>query len=118
MGIIAIRALRAEARIGVGDEERSVPREVVVDLELETSLDRAGESDDLADTIDYAGVVSAVTAVIEGGEVKLLEHLAFKIADAIGRFSGIDRVTVEVSKKPPIAQVVEAVSVRISREFG
>lgn len=117
MGVIAIRALRAEARIGVSDEERSAPREVVVDLELETSLDRAGESDDLSDTIDYAAVVTAVTEVIEGGEVRLLEHLAGKIADAMGRFSGIDRVTVEVSKKPPIPQVVEAVAVRISREF-
>jgi dihydroneopterin aldolase len=117
MGVIAIRALRAKTRIGVSDEERSELREVVVDLELETSLDRAGETDDLADTIDYSAVVSAVTEAIEGGEVRLLEHLAVKIANAIKRFSGVDRVTVEVSKKPPIAEVVEAVAVRISREF-
>lgn len=117
MGIIAIRALRAKAHIGVTDEERSAPREVVVDLELETSLDRAGETDDLADTVDYAAVVSAVTEVVEGNEVKLLEHLAARVADTVGRFAGVDRVTVEVSKKPPIAQVVEAVAVRISKEI-
>lgn len=117
MGVIVIRALRAEARIGVTDEERSTPREVVVNLELETSLDRAGKTDDLADTIDYAAVVSAVTEVVQDGEVKLLEHLATKIAVAIGGFSGVERVTVEVSKKPPIPEAVEAVAVRISREF-
>lgn len=117
MGIIVIRALRADARIGVSDEERSVLREVVVDLELETSLDRAGETDDLADTIDYAAVVSSVTEVIEGSEARLLEHLAVKVADAVGRFTGVERVTVEVSKKPPIAEDVQAVGVRMSKEF-
>lgn len=116
MGIIAIHALRAKARIGVTDEERSIPREVVVDIEIETSLDRAGESDDLVDTIDYASVVTAVTEVIEGDEVRLLEHLAARIASTVERFSGIERVTVEVSKKPPMPQDVEAISVRISRE--
>lgn len=113
---IRITGLQVETRIGVGDEERSSPQRVSIDIEIVCDLKKAGESDDINDTIDYGRVAQAVAELARGSEAHLLERLAEKIAASIGTFPGVTGVTVEVAKQsPPITEEVGPISVRIDR---
>lgn len=113
---LRIKGLRVRARLGVTEEERAAPREVRIDIDIECDLERAARSDELGDTVDYGRVLATVADAVEGGESKLLEHLAHRVASVVTGFEGVRRVTVEVSKSPPVEQEVEAVAVRIERD--
>lgn len=116
MDRITIRGLRVDTRIGVGDDERARPRPVSIDIELDTDLRRAGRSDDLGDTVDYDELASRVAELVRSSEVRLLEHLAEKIASLLAGLSIVQRVSVEVTKEaPPTAEEVRGVAVRIER---
>jgi 7,8-dihydroneopterin aldolase/epimerase/oxygenase len=113
---ILIRGLKLKARVGVTDEERAEWREVVVGIEVAADLRPAGRSDALEDTVDYARVIDRVEELVSAGEFRLLESMAEGIAAAICGFYGVQRVSVEVAKRPPVPQEVEAVAVRIERQ--
>ena len=65
---ITLRAMQFAGIHGVGEEERSFPQVIEVDLELETELARAAASDDVADTIDYGPLVAICREVVEDGD--------------------------------------------------
>ncbi len=111
-----MRGLRVKTRIGVTEEERSEAREVIIDLEIETDLARAGLSDELGDTVDYAAVAGSVAKLVAGAESRLLEHLAHQVAEGVLAFAGVRVVRVEITKEaPPMAEDVAEVSVVIQR---
>ena len=116
---LAIRGLRLSGRVGVTDEERSIPQGIVVDVTVSTNLAPAGMSDELADTIDYARLISDVAEIVQQGEVKLLETLAQRIAAKVEEIKDATGVTVEISKEiVPVEENVDQVSVRIERHFS
>lgn len=111
-----IRGLRVSCRIGVPDEERARPQTIILDIDAERDLTAASASDELADTLDYGTLTSAVAGVAEKTETRLLEHMAELVAECVLGFRGIERVTVSVAKeKAPIPEEVEAVGIRIVR---
>jgi FolB domain-containing protein len=113
---IAITRLRVPTRIGVGERERAEPQTVVLNLEIKTDTARAGASDDLEDAVDYHRAIRLVSELLRSGEVKLLEHLAERVAAALLGLEGVTGVIVEVGKEPPpVEEEVDAVSVRITR---
>ncbi len=99
MGTVFLRDLSVETVIGVGDEERAAPREVLLDLEMEADLDAAARSDDLARAIDYAAVADLVRAHAKTSRFRLLEALAGSIADLVLEgFPAVRAVTVRARK--------------------
>jgi dihydroneopterin aldolase len=110
-----LHGLRVEGRIGVTPEERAQPQALIVDVDMEVDLRTAGQSDDLADTIDYSEVAERIEQIVSGTEMRLLEHVAQRIADEISPTLGGGGVTVEVAKKAPMPQEHDRVSVRIER---
>lgn len=113
---VHVRGLVLPTRVGVTDEERRREQDVVIDLCMNGDLRRAGESDDLADTVDYSSVTSKVAELVQRGEFRLLEHLAARVAGLLLQMDGIDRVTVEVGKRhPPVPETVSEITVRIER---
>jgi dihydroneopterin aldolase len=112
---ISLQGLRFAGRIGVTAEERAEPRTIVVDVEMEVDLRKAGESDDLAHTVDYSQVAERIERIVTGTEMKLLEHVAHRIVDEISTIWGVERVTVEVAKEAPMPQEHDRVSVRMER---
>jgi dihydroneopterin aldolase len=114
--VISIRGLRVQTRIGVTDEERVSPRDVTINVDLETNTRGAGASDDLADSIDYGEAASAVADLARAVEPRLLEHLAEQIAAHFSGVPGVERIIVEVVKDdPPIDEDIREVAVRIER---
>lgn len=113
---IELRGLRVVGLVGVLPEEHDRPQPLEIDLDVELDLRRAGESDDLADTVDYGAVCAIVEQVVGAGHVALLEHLAETIAGRLLADDRIERVTVAVRKlRPPVPQQLATSGVRISR---
>lgn len=114
---IELRGLRVLGTHGVLPEERVDPQPFELDLDLDVDLAAAGLSDDLADTVDYSGVVDRAGAVIAGsGRLHLLEALAEAIAAASLEDERVVSVTVGLRKlRPPLAADIATVGVRITR---
>jgi 7,8-dihydroneopterin aldolase/epimerase/oxygenase len=115
VGTILVSGLEILGVHGVLPEEQTRAQPFRVDLELEADLAAAGESDDLADTIDYASVIAAVVRIVESERHQLLERLARRIAEACREDARVTGVTVTVRKlRPPVPAMLDHVGVRIS----
>lgn len=114
---IELRGLRLVGLVGVLDHERATGQPLEVDLDLSVDLTAAGRSDDLADTVDYGAVCTAVAAAVAAGHVALLEHLATRVADAVlARDDRVVAVEVAVRKlRPPVPLDLASSGVRIVR---
>lgn len=113
--LIHLHGIAVSALIGVYDWERTARRPLMLDLDLEVSLARAGQSDDVTDTVDYAAVVERLRAVVAAEQPSLLERLATCIADALfAEFDPLSALTLTVHK-PGILPDVADVAIRIRR---
>ena len=83
MDIIFIHELRAEAWIGIYEWEKLRPQTLDVNLEIGLDTHRAGESDNIRDTVDYGKVVERIRADLKDQHFKLLEALAEHISQVI-----------------------------------
>jgi dihydroneopterin aldolase len=87
-----------------------------VEVQIGADLQEAGLSDDLEDTVNYAEVTTLVAQLVAGKNVKLLEHLAQEVADAVLAVKGVQTVSVQIAKeKPPVGENVRNIAVRIER---
>ena len=114
--LIEIRGLRVFAHHGALPFERERGQPFVLDLWLWCAPSAAGESDDLADAVDYGAVCRRVGELARGGPYDLLERLATMIADDLLSRYPIERVRVRVAKpRVPVAEDVADVAVTIDR---
>lgn len=114
---IAVRGVRATGNHGVFEHERQDGQEFVVDLVVETNLRAAGESDDLAETVDYGRLVDDVVARVTGPAHDLIEALAERIAEDVLTRDLVAAVEVTVHKpQAPINHPFDDVAVTIRRE--
>lgn len=79
---VCIHDLRVQTRIGVPAEERKSPQELLLTIEMHTSLRAAGTHDDLSRSIDYDAVAKAVQE-LAGTERKTVEKFAEDVAEMI-----------------------------------
>ncbi len=98
---ITLTRLRFHAYHGVLDQERIVGNDYTVDLCISADLSQAMDSDDVADTINYAEVYQKVKEEM-GKNCHLIERVARNIADRlIEDFETIESVEVHVTKHNP-----------------
>jgi 7,8-dihydroneopterin aldolase/epimerase/oxygenase len=97
--------------------ERELGQRFVVDVELIVDLAAAGNSDDLAATVDYRAVHEQVRAIVEGPPCNLIEAVAERIAGAIlDRHGKVEVVQVKVSKpEVRLGTVLAGSAVEITR---
>lgn len=93
---LTLTGVRATGHHGVFDFERREGQQFVVDAEL--VVRRPNTSDDLATTVDYGGLASALVADIERDPVDLIETLAGRLADTCLATPFVERATVTVHK--------------------
>lgn len=118
MDRITLSAMRYEGQLGATEIERAMPQLVEVDLEVETDLGAASDSDALADTVDYAPLVELTERTVERGHFTLLEGLAGALARGALQVSPrIEAVTVRVRKLAvPMDVDMDHAQVEIRRE--
>jgi dihydroneopterin aldolase len=115
MGTIVIAGLRELGIHGVLPEEQSRPQPFEVEVEMEVDLTKAGASDDLEDTVDYAAVSEAISRVVKSERYQLLERLAARIGEVCRTDERVQAVTVTVRKlHPPVRAMVDHVAVRLT----
>ena len=87
---------------GCSAEERALGQIVIVDVELNLDLSKAGKSDELNDTVDYVAVFDEIKIIAEGSYA-LIETVAENIADKIlSRFTLVETVKVTLRKAAPV----------------
>jgi dihydroneopterin aldolase len=114
MDKIIVSHLEVTGRVGVTAAERSQPQRLLVSLELGLDLDRAGRSDALDATVDYAAVARTVRKTVEARGRQLIEAVAHDIAETLLSDPLIRSVTVEVKKFS--VPGTDHVAVRITRQ--
>ena len=116
---IVLRGVTARGHHGVLDAEKRDGQTFVVDVHLSLDLSRAGQTDDLSATVNYAEVASLIVARITGPSFDLIERLAEVIADDVLDFGLVDSVEVVVHKpEAPVGHPFTDVEVRIRRSRG
>lgn len=102
---------------GVFPEETKLGQRFAVDIAVSIDLKRAGETDELEYSVNYAELYQVCREIVEGKPFKLVEAVAEKIAGSIlMAFPLISEVTVKVIKPdPPIPGHYQSVAVEITR---
>jgi FolB domain-containing protein len=100
--------------IGITKKERSKKQEILIDLEICLDLTKAGETDDLSNTLDYVTIVNQIQLMIDDHSYNLIEALAAKIIKGLMLFDIISAI-VKV-KKPSAIPNVGYTSVSLFKE--
>jgi 7,8-dihydroneopterin aldolase/epimerase/oxygenase len=102
---------------GVFPEETRLGQRFEVDLAVSLDLKRAGETDELEHSVNYAELYQVCKEIIEGQPYKLVEAVAESIAsNVLIGFPLVSEVTVTVIKpNPPISGHYRSVAVEITR---
>ena len=102
---------------GVLPEENRLGQRFIVDLTVKVGLQKAGISDQLEDSINYAELFQICKDIVEGKPFKLIEAVAEKVAaQVLQQFSTISECIVKVIKpNPPIPGHYRSVAVEIIR---
>jgi FolB domain-containing protein len=96
--IISIQGLEVMARIGVPDEERSVPQRLLIDLRFAALAQPESLQDDITRTVDYHAVSLRVAEFSSARPRKLIETLADEIAETMLREDELQWIEVTVRK--------------------
>jgi len=114
---IRLRGMRFYGYHGALPAERELGQRFEVDVELTLDLRPAGQSDDLARTVNYAAVYDDVRQMVEGPPCRLIEALAERIAARVlADYPPVLAVGVRVRKPAaPVAGILETVEVEIER---
>ncbi|AST05850.1 dihydroneopterin aldolase [Anoxybacillus flavithermus] len=102
---------------GVFPEENKLGQRFYVDVIIETNLRKAGVTDDLSETVNYAHIYDICQTIVEGKPFKLIEAVAERIAEQIlCAYTTVSSCTVKVTKpNPPIKGHYAYVAVEITR---
>ena len=113
---ITITGLSVATLIGVYDWERTQKTMLQVDITLHADLQRAMDSDDVKDTIDYAAVAERIQQVGEESQFELLEAFGSAVMKRVLASFPATRIELSVFK-PGILKDAEnvAVSMELSR---
>lgn len=116
MDNITIKGMKFFAYHGLTAKEKEEGQDFVLDVRMSVDTTRAGNSDEIMDTVDYHAIYKRVKQVVEGESFNLLETLAEKVAKRVLESPKVINVTVRARKpSPPISGEMSWVGVEITR---
>ncbi len=113
-GRLILSGLTAFGYHGNNPAERKLGQVFTADLEVTLDTRKAAASDHIKDTISYPLLEKTARQILEGKPANLLETVAERITTAILKHPEVIRVTVRVTKRPPLPNL-NAFSVEITR---
>ena len=96
--------------IGERPDERTRPQRLRVDVVL-TIGDRAAETDDLADTVDYAALTDEIRAALVAAKCRMIERAARVVRDLCLANAKVSAAEVRVTKSGAVAHLESAAAV-------
>lgn len=116
IGLIRLEGLSFVASHGATEEERRGQRRFEVDVQIETQVAQAAETDDLSRTVDYQELAEIVLRAGTERTYRLLEAVAAAILQAVAERVPDAGIVVEVRKlAPPAPGTPRHASVRLTR---
>ncbi len=115
MDRILISDLLVRCIIGVRDDERRDRQDVLINLELDLDLSKAGRSDRLEDSVDYRALNKRIVTTAETSQFLLVEALARAVADICLENPAVREARVRV-EKPGALRFARSVGVEIKRQ--
>ncbi len=112
--IIFIDQLTASTILGVHEEERKAPRQVVVSVRLRTDTRKAARSDAIEDCVDYSRLAEGIRTLLEHARFFTVEALTEEIAQYCLAIVGVKSVFVRL-EKPGAVEGTGSVGVEIER---
>jgi len=119
IGLIRLDGLSFVASHGATEEERRGQRRFEVDVQIETQVAQAAETDDLSRTVDYQELAEIVLHAGTERTYRLLEAVAASILSALAARVPDAGIVVEVRKlAPPAPGTPRYASVRLTRPMS
>ncbi len=117
MGKIIIEEMEFYAFHGHYREEQIVGNRFLVDLELETDMEKPADSDQLDDAVNYQLAYQLIKKEMRRKKSNLLENIGKRILDSIyAEMDGIEKATIRIRKMhPPMGGPIRSVGVTMSR---
>lgn len=111
---IEIKDLLLRTIVGINPDERENRQDVLINLRLETDLRKAGETDDIHDTLNYRTLCKQIIECVETSQFQLVERLAEAVMALClaSPFVIAARVSVE---KPGALRFASSVGVTLER---
>jgi len=117
MDSVEIRGLSCRCIIGIRARERRVSQRVLVNLDMQVDLERAGKSGRIAHTIDYSRASTEIIALLQFRRYSLLEVAAEECAGWLfAAYPAVQAVTLSIAKPQALAGQAESGGVRIVRK--
>ena len=113
---IDIHDLLLRGIIGINDWEREKQQDILINISLFGDFRSAGDSDDIANTINYRTVTKKVIKHVETSKRFTVEALASDIARICLEEPGVQRARVRV-EKPGALRFTRSVGVEIERSL-
>lgn len=115
---IILEDIKIYAHHGVLPEEAVIGNHFVVNVEVHSDLEKASQSDDLNDTINYAEINEIIHQEMEIRS-ELLEHVIARIINKIeNQFPKITFIKIKLTKtSPPMCGEMKGVSVEFEKEI-
>ena len=115
MDKILIKDLLVRGIIGINDWERENPQDILINIEIEADLSRAGASDNIEDSINYRTLTKRVIAHAETANRLTVEALAADLAAICLEEPNTQKVRVRV-EKPGALRFAKSVGFEIERQ--
>jgi FolB domain-containing protein len=111
---IFIKDLRLECKIGVTEIERQKKQPVIINVTMWVDVSRAGETDDINQTVNYEDIYLQIIKLVEEGSFRLLELLAEEITRICLQNILVQKVEVRV-EKPKALELAASAGIEIVR---
>jgi FolB domain-containing protein len=117
MDQIFIKDLLCRGVIGITDQERTKPQNILVNIVLFTDTSAASRSDSIENCVNYSTVAEQIYTAIEKASRFTVEALAGDIAKICLDFRGVQKCRVRI-EKPGVVRFASSVGIEIERENG
>lgn len=101
---VFIQELTAFATIGVYDWEHTIKQRLVFNIEMAWDFAAAVKDDNVEYCLNYAEVSQKILDFVENTPFKLVETVAYRVADLLQAEFGIEQLRIELHKPKAIAQ--------------
>ncbi|MBZ4683738.1 MAG: 7,8-dihydroneopterin aldolase/epimerase/oxygenase [Fusobacteriaceae bacterium] len=117
MDKISIKNIIVYGYHGAIKEENILGQKFIIDIDIYTTLKKAGEEDTLEDTIHYGYVYNDIVEIATKNNYKLIEALGENICKNLFKKYNMEKIIIEI-KKPnaPIPGIFDYVSITLERE--
>lgn len=117
MDKIFIKDLLVRGILGINEWEREKPQDILINITVFTDISKAGETDDIAYSVNYRTLAKKVQAHAETAKRLTVEALASDITKLCLEEPNVQRVCVRV-EKPHATRFAASVGVEIERDRG